>query len=341
MNRRTLLSAAAAAVALLLAGYSAYWWLMAGRLEAGLDAWIAAERQAGLIIDADRTPIGGFPFWFETTFRRPHVSGTLNDQPIDRRGGDVDLWLWPMELRSLHLATAGNQHLVIGTGQADIKTDALKVLLHFDARGQVSNAAAEGGATTIALPGDRSITFQAAAASFDAPATPPKSDRDPLLQFSVSATALKLPSDVQLLTANPVDTIAIKGVVNGPMPAAPLKAALAEWRDQGGAVEITSFAAVQDPLSVSGSATIALDADLQPIIAANLAAKGLGPTVDLLAQQKRIPKNDVLKLKLFIAATEQNAPDGGKQVTSGLTIQNGILSLGPFKVARIARIEWP
>ncbi len=217
----------------------------------------------------------------------------------------------------------------------------MSLRLHFDTAGRVSNVAAESGAATVVLPDDRSIAFQSATAAFDAPPAPPQSDRDPLLHFSVSAAALQLPSDVQLLTANPVDTLAVQGTVKGPMPRAPLKQALAGWRDQGGAVEIASFSAAQAPLSVSGSATIALDGDLQPIIAANLAAKGLGPAVDLLAQQKRIGANDVFKLKLFIAATEQNAPDGGKQVTSGLTIQNGTLYLGPFKIARVAKIEWP
>src|SRR5882724_594592 len=113
MNRRTLLSATAAAVALLLAGYSAYWWMMAGRLESGLDAWIATENQAGLAVDADRTPIAGYPFSFRTTFRRPHVSGTLAGQPIDWQGADVEAWLWPFDLRALHLTTAGRHNVVI------------------------------------------------------------------------------------------------------------------------------------------------------------------------------------------------------------------------------------
>jgi hypothetical protein len=336
-----MLFAAAAAVALLFAGYSAYWWMVAGRLSTGLDAWIAAERQAGLAIDADRTPIGGYPFTFRATFRHPHVSGRLAGRPIDWQGADVEAWLWPFGLRSLHLTTTGDHHVAIGTDQAAVHADELNVLLRFDLRGQVSSVAAESGAAAITLPGNRAVALQSASASFAAPATPPRSDRDPLLQFSLSAAALKLPPDVQLLTAGPVDTLAVQGAVKGPMPPAPLRQALASWRDAGGIVEVSAFSAAQAPLSVAGSATIALDADLQPIIAANLAAKGLGPTVDLLAQQKRIAGNDVMKAKLFIAATEQNAPDGGKQVTSGLTIQNGFLYLGPFKVARMARIDWP
>jgi hypothetical protein len=341
MNRRTLLSAAAAAVALLLAGYSAYWWLMAEKLQGGLDAWIAAEKQAGLTIEANRTPIGGYPFSFRTTFRQPHVSGTLAGQAVDWQGKDVEAWIWPFSFRSLHLMTAGDHQVAIGAGKAEVHADALDVLLDFSARGEVSHVAVESGAATITGPDRRVVAFQSAQASFEAPATPPQSDRDPLLQFSISATALRLPPNVQLLTTNAVDAVAVAGTVKGPIPQAPLKQALAAWRDQGGAIEVTSFSAAQAPLSVSGSATIALDADLQPIIASNLAAQGLGPTVDLLAQQKRVAANDVMKMKLFIAATEQDAPGGGKQVTSGLTIQNGFLSLGPFRIARVARIAWP
>jgi hypothetical protein len=336
-----MLFAAAAAVALLLAGYSAFWWMMADRLAGGLDIWIAAEKQAGLTIAADRAPIAGYPFTFKATFRNPHVTGTLAGQPVDWQGDDVDAWLWPFDLRTLLLATTGDHRVVIGSAQTAIHADALKLLVHFDPRGAASQVTAESGAMTVTLPGNRPVTFQSAQMSFDAPAAAPQSDRDPLLQFSVSAAGLKLPADVQLLTADPVDTIAIAGTIKGPMPRAPLKQALAGWRDAGGAAEITAFNAAQGPLAVSGTATIALDAELQPIIAANVAAKGMGPTTDLLARQKRIAAKDVFKLKLFIAATEQPAPGGGKQVTSGVTIQNGVLYLGPFKIARVARIDWP
>lgn len=341
MNRRTLLSAAAAAVALLFVGYSVYWWLISDRLAAGIDQWIAAERQAGLAIDTERTPIGGYPLWFSTTFGRPHVHGMLAGQPVDWQGADVAARVGPFDLRSVRLATSGDHKLALGTAGAALHAEALDIRLRFDARGRLSSLATESGAATVTLPDGRTAALQAATASFDAPSQPPQSDQDPLLQFSLSATALHLPSGIQFVTAAPLDAIAVQGTVKGPIPAAPLKQALASWRDQGGIVEITSLTVAQAPLAVSGSATVALDAALQPIVAANLAAKGLGPAIDLLAQQKRIAANDVLKVKLFIAATERDAPDGGKQVTSGLTIQNGVLSLGPFRIARVAKVEWP
>ncbi|HVZ01324.1 MAG TPA: DUF2125 domain-containing protein [Dongiaceae bacterium] len=341
MNRRTLLSAAAAAVALLLAGYSAYWWWMAERLETGLDAWIAAERQAGLAIDAERTPIGGYPFAFRATFRRPHVHGAIAGQPIDWQGADVEARLWPFDLTTLHLATGGRHRVAVGAAATSIDGGTIGADLRFDAGGRLSGVAADGANLTVTPPDGGGIAVQSATASFEVPAAAPRTDRDPLLQFSVAVSALTLPPGVQLLTAGPVDKIAVRGAVNGPMPAAPLRQALAAWRDQGGAVEIASFDAAQAPLSVTGSATIALDADLQPIVAADLRAQGLGPTVDLLAQQKRLATNDVLKAKLFIAATEHDAPGGGKEVATGLTIQSGYLSWGAFRLARVARIDWP
>ena len=94
-------------------------------------------------------------------------------------------------------------------------------------------------------------------------------------------------------------------------------------------------------LSLAGSATIALDQDLQPIVAANLKARGLAPTIDLLASQRRIYPEDALKMKLFVKGAERDAPGGTKEVATGLTIQGGYLAWGPFKLAKVPPILWP
>ena len=341
MNRRTSLTAAAAAIALLLAGYGAFWWLVAERVEASLAGWVEAERQAGLIVDAERTPVGGFPLRFSATFRHPHVTGALSGQPIDWQPPDVTVWLWPFDLQTLHLSASGTHNLSLGGKAAVLDAEALEVGIGFDGAGRLKRVGLNSDAATLALPDGKTVAFDALTVAADIPPTPPSSERDPLLSFSLRAGGLKLPPDVQLLTTDPVGDVTLEGTMKGPLPGAPLRETLAAWRDHGGIVEISSFGASQGPLSLSGGATIALDAGLQPIVAANVKARGLGPTIDLLAGQKRIAQDDVLKLKLFVAATERDAQGGGKEVTSGVTLQNGFLSIGPFKVARIARIDWP
>jgi hypothetical protein len=125
------------------------------------------------------------------------------------------------------------------------------------------------------------------------------------------------------------------------MPMAPLRQALASWRDAGGTVEVTDFALAQATLSLSGSATVALDETLQPVVAANLKARGLSPTIDLLVSQHRLYPEDALKMKLFVKGAERDAPGGYKEVATGLTIQGGYLSWGPFKLAQVPPIQWP
>jgi hypothetical protein len=144
-----------------------------------------------------------------------------------------------------------------------------------------------------------------------------------------------------LLTADPLSQAEIAGTIKAPMPIAPLRAALGAWRDAGGTVEIDKFALAQATLSLAGSATIALDETLQPIVAADMKARGLAPTIDLLASQRRIYPEDALKMKLFVKGAERDAPGGYKEVATGLTVQGGYLSWGPFKIAQVPPIQWP
>jgi hypothetical protein len=210
-----------------------------------------------------------------------------------------------------------------------------------DARLGSGSAAVTFGAAKLTLPDRRTFGAGSGTVSLTAPAAPPKSDTDPLLQFSAAVNDLKLPEGTMLLTADPLAELSLAGSVKGPMPMAPVRQALASWRDAGGTVDVASFALAQATLSLSGSATVALDETLQPVVAANLKARGLSPTIDLLVSQHRLYPEDALKMKLFVKGAERDAPGGYKEVATGLTIQGGYLSWGPFKLAQVPPIQWP
>jgi hypothetical protein len=194
---------------------------------------------------------------------------------------------------------------------------------------------------TVTLPDQRTFGIGSGTASLTAPTSPPKSDTDTLLHFALDAKELKLPEGTVLLTADPLGEARLAGKVKGPMPMTPLRQALASWRDAGGTVEVSEFALAQATLSLSGSATVALDENLQPIVAANLKARGLPATIDLLASQKRIYPEDALKMKLFVKGAERDTKGGYKEVATGLTVQGGYLAWGPFKLAQVPPIQWP
>jgi len=340
MTHRARIFVVAALAIVLLGGYAAYWFYIAAQLEKGINDWVAFQRQRGVTVAFERTSIGGFPFAFSTTFRQPHIAGAFAGQSFDWRGSDVEGSVSPLDLHAMTFSGPGHHALDLGAGPAMVDANDLSVRLGLDNFGQVSSLALKFADLKVVFPDGQAV----AAASGDATLAagpPPKSDADPLLQFGLSAKELKLPEGIALLTADPLGEARIVGTVKGPMPIAPLRQALASWRDAGGTVEVTDFALAQATLALSGSATVALDDTLQPIVAANLKARGLAATLDLLASQRRIYPEDALKMKLFVKGAERDTKEGYKEVATGLTVQGGYLSWGPFKLAKVPVIQWP
>jgi len=340
MTRRAKIIAALVVVALAIGGYAGYWFTVAAKLDRGIDDWTAFQRQRGVTIEFERTSIGGFPFTFSTTFRQPHIAGVIAGQTVDWRGPDVAGSVSPIDLHGMTFTAPGQHTLDLGAGPSTVDAKDLTVRLGLDNFGQISSLAAKFAELKATLPDGKAVAAASGDVSLNA-GPPPKSDTDPLLQFALEAKELKLPEGIILLTADPLSEARVAGTVRGPMPMAPLRQALASWRDAGGTVEVTDFAAAQATLSVSGSATVALDENLQPIVAANLKARGLAATLDLLASERRIYPEDALKMKLFVKGAERDTKDGYKEVATGLTVQGGYLAWGPFKLAKVPVILWP
>jgi hypothetical protein len=340
MKQRARIFVAVVLVLVLLGGYAAYWFTVAGQFEKGINDWVAFQRARGLSIDFERTPISGFPLAFSTTFRQPHIAGAIEGQSFDWHGPDVEGSVSPIDLHGMTLSGPGHHEIDLGAGAVTVDAKELSLRLGLDAFGQLSSLAAKFADAKAVLPDGRAVAAASGDASLEA-GPPPKADSDPLLQFAASAKALKLPEGTVLLTQDPLSEARIAGTVKGPMPMAPLGQALLSWRDAGGTLEVTDFAAAQATLSLSGSATVALDENLQPIVAANVKVRGLAATIDLLASQRRIYPEDALKMKLFVKGAERDTKDGYREVATGLTVQGGYLSWGPFKLAAVPPIQWP
>jgi hypothetical protein len=340
MTHRARKLVAISVVLALLGGYAGYWFTVTAQLDKGIDDWVALQRQRGLTVEFERTPVAGFPLAFRTTFRQPHIAGALAGLRFDWRGPDVEGRVSPIDLHAMTFSGPGHHAIDLGAGPATLDAKDLTVRLGLDNFGQVSSLAAQFTDLKAVMPDGRAIAAASGDAALEA-GPPPKADTDPLLQFAAGAKDLKLPEGTVLLTADPLGEARLAGTVKGPMPIAPLREALAAWRDAGGTVEVTDFALAQATLSLSGSATVALDDGLQPIVAANLKARGLPATLDLLASQKRIYPEDALKMKLFVKGAERDTKDGYKEVATGLTIQAGYLAWGPFKLAKVPPIQWP
>src|SRR5262249_5261499 len=86
------------------------------------------------------------------------------------------------------------------------------------------------------------------------------------LVFSLDGDDVRWPSALARPLGARIAKLQVEGTLNGPVPVGRTPAEqAAAWRDGGGSVEIRRFAVAWGPLDLSGTATLALDDQLQPM----------------------------------------------------------------------------
>lgn len=338
-HRAKILAAIAVAIAV-FAAYSAYWFYVAGRLESGIDDWVEFQRQGGVDIAFDRDKIHGFPGDFRTNVRRLTVEFPVNGRLSTWTGPDLALRMSPFDLHAVAFSAPGTHSFAGPGGNLYIQVEKFDGRIEIGGNGLLAKALADLSQAKVSLPNGMEFQASSVHLAFDLPPQPPAKYPDPLAGFDLAAENLTLPPGTRLLTEGPLGKIAATGSILGPIPAAPVDRALTIWRDAGGVLDLTSFAFAQGPLTVTGSATVALDRDLQPEGAASLKVKGLPATVDLLAGEGMIAPGDALKFKAFALGAQQKGEGGEPEVATGLTLQDGLVSWGPFPITRMPPIAW-
>lgn len=172
----------------------------------------------------------------------------------------------------------------------------------------------------------------------DIPKAPPADYHQPFLGFDITAANITLPEGQRALTAGPIETLAARGAVMGPVPMAPdLGTVLAGWANAGGVLEVKAFSFKQTPLDAAGEGTLALDEALQPLGALTVRAYGVAETVDLLAGEGLLDARSAKTAKIMVQGLAKPDDTGKPRVDLSLSVQQGHLWLGPIKLAKLPR----
>jgi hypothetical protein len=166
---------------------------------------------------------------------------------------------------------------------------------------------------------------------------------DPSVEFSIEAFQIDLV--VGTPTQQGIKEIYspwLKGKVVGAIPSDSLRPALSAWSQQGGYLDMTTISAHPAdgfPPRFEGSASIALDPQLQPIVAATVTVYNYAQAIDRAVANGQMTPAQGTAAKVWLSARAQK-DEGDYKVTLSLTIQDGFVSMGPIKLAPMPRIEW-
>lgn len=332
-------------LAVLAGGYFAFWRHVARQLETGVADWASAQRALGNEVALAWDGIGGFPLRFEATFRDPAIRWRGPREEVAWKGATLHATMAPWNLRRIEVRSDG-QHdaslrLAGDPAEWRVATTGLAGTIDLYNSGLLRGFTLALQQPDVTLPDGTALASATATVALDQPATPPADFNMPLARVTADVRGMALSPGTRLLTADAVETLAFDATIKGPMPLAPLKDALAAWRDAGGVVELNSFAFAQGPLAVTGNATLALDGALQPEGAGTITTTGLSETLEILIKDGFIPDDRALIARTTAKALEKPGPDGRPQATVGLSLQDRTVSFGPVRLFALQPIEWP
>lgn len=341
MRRLTHLGLLIAVVLLVIAvgGYTAFWFVVAGRIADGIGQWAESLRPHKLDLSWRAIRVGGFPLALEVELNQVVLVDQALPGPAQVSVKLLTAKAHPWNFRLWRLAAPDG--LAASLGPPDQPT---AKLTSPQAAGSVAvnpddNATIRFELHEPAIDAGMRLAAKQADLTVQLPPHPPQSPDQPAAHFTLDAQDLTLPS-VPAPLRNPLDEITLGVTLLGPVPAALPRQAAAAWRDAGGTLELERVAVRWGLLDVTGSGTLALDDQLQPVGSFSGGIEGYDELLAALVAAGRLRANEANLARLALAFLAKRGPDGRPQISSSFTIQDGQMFLGPARLGPAPRIDW-
>ncbi|PKU26190.1 DUF2125 domain-containing protein [Telmatospirillum siberiense] len=316
-----------------LAGAYGFWWhYLTTTLQGELARWVDEQGSVGWKIRTGSVTTGGFPWRVALTVEAPAVEDPSGNQ---WQGPPLSVVLPLFDPRHPRIEGAG-RHVLTPKGRDPIgfSADAASADLQFDDHGLVG---ASIRLAAVALADSRlgrlSVDVRRQA-SGRIEHTMTSWESHILLEDLV------LPDDPRLLFGTRLPAIRLDSRLQGSVPGGSPAQALAAWRDDGGTLEIDALSVDWPPLALSGKGTLALDSDMQPMLASTCDIRGLFAAIDALVRGGVIRGQDAGMVKLAFGLLMKPGKDGEKTLSMPVTIQNRVLSIGPVKLLDLPVVTW-
>ncbi len=320
---------------LAFAAYAIYWHYAAQALRQGLGPWVEARRAEGYDLSWREVELGGFPLSFRFRFSDARLSGT-RPTPIAVAAPLLLAEARPWRLNGWQLtAPQGARGEVPGLGDAFAARDLDCTLAVAGTAVVFLDVAAREVTGSGALAGLRIGTVALRASLPEPPATAAA----PSLRLTLRIGDLDMPHAVGPLGPR-IAALSVEGNVKGAVEGAPLRRALAAWRDAGGTVELSEGKLRWDALAVDATGSLALDGALQPTGALTATIEGQNAIIDAAIASGGLRANDGQLAKTVLGLMAKEGPDGKRRLTLPVRLQNARIFLGPAQIAELPRFTW-
>jgi hypothetical protein len=321
-------------------GYTAYWFLVARRIEAGIVDWALSQRALKVDFSWQKLRVSGFP----VAFRVDLGSAALRDDAItpspELHIPVLSATARPWDFADWRLAAPEGF-----TGDFTAAGGSTPAKLIAQTADGVASIASEGSWTLWLTLSDTTVEAGAPVlvgsvrATLTVPPRPSPGHADPLTGLAVEASQIKLPAAIAPL-GDTIDELDFAATEQGAIPSGKLADAVAAWRDAGGKIKLNNLRVKWGALDATATGTIGLDQELQPTGGFAGAIQGYDQILTALVQNGQMRASDAGLARIALRFLEKAGPDGKPEIKTAFTIQNGQMFLGPAKLGRLPRITW-
>lgn len=332
--------------------HGALWWVATARLEQALESTVARMRAEGWTVSHGMPRRAGWPLAAALDVPDVSLAGPVGAVP----GGVV--WqtpllrgVWqPLQPRQLLLQASGTQRLRLGpAAPVEVTADVLQAVLPLAASGGPRQAVLTG--TGVRLTGEDwtgAATIAALRVGLEEPgsvgsgATGAAPSRRSLHAAAEEITLPALPAGLRWPLGPRIVTLSLDAAAVGPLHVPDGRAGAEAWRDGGGAFHLERLALAWGPLNLTASATLGLDAALQPAGSGEIDLTGYEATLDALVSAGVMNARGAIATKGVLALLARPGAGGSPaRVEVPLTLKERVLSAGGFALTRLPPWNWP
>ena len=338
---RRVVAIATVVLLVLATAHGALWWWVTAQMEQNVAAVIAAPPMPGWRAGAGKLRRGGWPLAATVEVPALVVEGSLT--PGDTMRWHAERLTVALELthpRTLVVAVTGAQQLQFGAATPiPISTTHLRAELPLEPGVPARAVAIEVVDLHANLPDGR---FSLGRLDLAVESRSAAQQGEPAVAVVGTAQQVVLPPVLEWPLGPNIDRLLFDLVVTGPVPRSPDLAERAEaWRDGGGAVEVRRLELAWGEVSLSGGATLALDARLQPMGAANARVGGYAAALRALTSSRLLTPRSAAAAGAVLSLMARRPPEGGAPVVEvPLSLQNRTLALGRIPLLRLPELVW-
>lgn len=334
-----------AAVLLAIIAYTAYWFVIADRIEQGLIKWAAARRADGMAVEYSTLKLTGFPLRMQAQATDVRIAGPGQTPAWQWRSAQLTGNVLPYNLNHIILTAPHSQDISLRINGGDLEEYQLapqrmraSLILQ---RGTLTrmDLDIEGGEMHGGRLKQQALTLGRAQLHFrsgengDVDA---KALQGPVLfDISLKLENLDYSGFVNSALGAHVARLALTASIEGAWPELSGTAGIQQWRDAGGVAQVKAMEIDWGPLKLNAAGTLALDKQNRPIgsLTANLLGhegliKGLQGAGQLSQDEARAASTG-----LAIIAMASGAKEGGLALP--MVLQDGVMFAGPLRIAKL------